>query len=154
MSNPATPRPAKGAKSRDETAELRERIEALQTDIDLENRYLRVENEKLRGMVAAQQRFVPALPRLDGATSITWRRWEPAPLMSHIDPACEQCDHPGPQQMAIGLAAPRPGQQPLIRYQASRCPACQEMTVYRRDRAANLRTTLTEIAYHPPQEQR
>jgi hypothetical protein len=154
MSSPATPRPAEGAGPRDETAELRERIEALQADIAGQLRTLRTENETLRGMVAVQQRFIPALPQFDGATSITWRRWEVAPLMTHVDPACEQCAHLGPHQIAIGLAAPRPGQPPLIRYQASRCPACQEMTVYRRDRAPDLRTTLTEIAYHPPQEQR
>ncbi|MGW2219622.1 hypothetical protein ACWCSD_31940 [Nonomuraea sp. NPDC001684] len=154
MTSPTTPRPTQGAGPRDETARLHARIEALQADIDLQIRHLRVENEKLRGMVAVQQRFVPALPELDGATPITWRRWEPALLMSHIDPSCEQCAHPGPRQMAIGLAAPHPGHRPLIRYQASRCPACQEMTVYRRDTGPNLRTTLTEIAYHPPQEPR
>ncbi|WP_043641370.1 hypothetical protein [Nonomuraea candida] len=128
MSSPATPRPAAGP--RDATDDLRKRIEALQAGIDGQLRTLRAENAALRGMVAVQQRFVPALPRFDGATSITWRRWEAAPLMTHIDPACEQCDHPGPQQMAFGLATPRPGQplpgQPLPRLPGDdRLPARQ-----------------------------
>lgn len=113
---------------------------------------LRAEVVGLRAALAVQQRSIPALPHLDGGIRITWRLWEPALLLSHIDPACEQCDHSGPQMIAFGLAALKAGQPPVIRYQAHRCPACQETRVYRRDTTPDLRTTLTEIAYHPPRE--
>jgi hypothetical protein len=61
---------------------------------------------------------------------------------------CPQCDHPGPQAITFGLAGPG---KPLIRFNANRCPGCQEMRVYeRRHRQYRVGAELVEIAYHPP----
>ncbi|GAA2411607.1 hypothetical protein GCM10010404_81920 [Nonomuraea africana] len=117
---------------------------------DVELAALRAQVTTLEAALTVRQRSIPALPRLDGATPITWRRWQAAPLLSHVDSACEQCAHPGPQQITFGLDS-RAGRKPVICYQANRCPACQEVRVYRRDEATTgwPRAVLTEIAYHP-----
>jgi len=106
---------------------------------------LRAEVEALRAELAAHQRTIPALPTDDGGTPIEWGPWEQAPTpVSHIPVDCDQCAHPGPPLLALGRAGG------VIRYQAVRCPACQQMRVCRRDHIG-LRVHLTEIAYHPPQ---
>ena len=111
---------------------------------------LRAENEQLRAQLAAV-RTVPELPAEHQGEPIEWRRWEQAPVIqcARADDlnSCPQCDHPGPSMLAFGLAGPG---RPLLRYQAHRCPHCQETRVYRRDR--DLRgLDLVEIAYWPPQ---
>ncbi|WP_030506390.1 hypothetical protein [Microbispora rosea] len=105
----------------------------------------------LRAELAAQQRTIPALPSENDGQAIRWQPWRQAPeILAHVDLACAQCAHPGPPLIAFGLVEER---RPVIRYQASRCPACQEMTVYRRDhpKYGMPGTRLVEIAYHPPQ---
>jgi hypothetical protein len=116
------------------------------TDTDL-----LAEINALRAELAAQQRTIPALPDEDDMRRITWRPWQQPPTpIAHIDLACHQCDHPGPQMLAFGLVG---SEKPVIAYQANRCPSCQEMRVYRREPAplGPPRVVLTEIAYHPPQ---
>jgi len=111
-------------------------IQAADTD-------LLAEITALRAELAAQQRTIPALPAEHDMRRITWRPWQQPPTpIAHIDLACHQCGHPGPQMLALGFVG---SEKPIIAYQANRCPSCQEMRVYRRDPAP-----LTEIAYHPP----
>ena len=109
---------------------------------------LRAENAELRAQLAAV-RTVPELPAEDQGEAIEWRRWEPAPVILCADAlnGCPQCDHPGPSLLALGFAGPG---RPLLRYQANRCPHCQETRVYRRDRDWR-GLDLVEIAYWAPQ---
>jgi predicted RNA-binding Zn-ribbon protein involved in translation (DUF1610 family) len=113
---------------------------------------LRAENEQLRAQLAAV-RTVPELPAVHQGEPIEWQRWEPAPVILCARAGdlngCPQCGHPGPSLLAFGLAGPG---RPLIRFQAHRCPHCQETHVYERqyDRY-RVGTRLAEIAYRPPQ---
>ena len=111
---------------------------------------LRAENEQLRARLAAV-RTVPELPAEDQGERIEWRPWEQAPVIqcARADDlnTCPQCGHPGPSLLAFGLAGPG---RPLLRYQAHRCPHCQETRVHRRDRDWR-GLDLVEIAYWPPQ---
>ncbi len=110
------------------------------------NRDLLAEIDALRAELAAQQRTIPALPAEHDGNAITWRPWEQAPVaLCRIDNGCHQCDQPGPLMLAFGLTTERGERGPRIRYNAHRCPACQEMRVYRRYPVTE------EIAYNPPQ---
>lgn len=110
---------------------------------------LRAENEALRAQLATQA-LIPELPAEYDGEPITWQPWEAAPVINcyrHADfNTCAQCGHPGPSVMAFGYAGPK---KPLLKYQAHRCPSCQETTVYRRDRDWR-GLDLVQIAYHPP----
>lgn len=100
----------------------------------------------------ATQPFIPALPDEHDGEPITWRPWEPAPVILCTragDPnGCSTCNYPGPTLIAFGLSGP---DRPRIRYNAHRCPSCQEMRVYHRvyDKY-RLGADLQEIAYSPP----
>ncbi|MFF7476630.1 hypothetical protein [Streptomyces sp. NPDC008092] len=86
--------------------------------------------------------YMPELPAEHDGEPITWRPWEEAPviLCAHAGDlnACWACAHPGPSLLAFGLAGPG---EPRIRFNAHRCPSCQEMRVY---------AELAEVAYSPP----
>ena len=104
---------------------------------------------ELEAQVAAT---VPTLPTEHDGQPIEWRPWEAAPviLCSRAGDLniCQQCDHPGPSMLAFGLSGPG---KPLIRFNAHRCPACQEMRVYHRVYSkGQIGADLVEIAYHPP----
>ncbi|MGW4803049.1 hypothetical protein [Kitasatospora sp. NPDC004272] len=122
-----------------ELEDLRARVEQLQQELDA-------------------VRTVPALPAEHRGQPITWRRWEPAVVIlcernGDLN-GCDQCDHPGPSLLALGLAAPagRPERPPVIRFHAHRCPRCQEMRVYERSHApGRIGAVVDEIAYSPPQ---
>ena len=114
--------------------------------------------EQLRARVAeleaqlADQVTIPALPAEHDGQAITWRPWEPVPVILCTRAgdlnSCPQCDHPGPSLIALGLAGPG---KPVIRFNAHRCPACQEMRVYHRvyDKY-RIGAELVEIAYSAP----
>ncbi|MET9731984.1 hypothetical protein ABZZ79_15425 [Streptomyces sp. NPDC006458] len=71
------------------------------------------------------------LPAEHGGRPITWSRWTTAPVITHYDPSCEWCGDPGPGEMAGGRQGnPMSHTDPLRRYIAYRCTACQEMTAY------------------------
>lgn len=113
---------------------------------------LRAEVARLTEQLAAQA-VAPELPAEYEGEPIAWRPWEAAPVIlcsrnGDLN-GCPQCDHPGPSMLAFGLAGPG---HPLIRFNANRCPACQEMRVYFRDYSDKYRigARLVEIAYHPP----
>jgi len=96
--------------------------------------------------------FIPALPTEHDGEPITWRDWEEAPIIlcawaGDLN-ACQACDHPGPSLLAFGLAGPG---KPRIRFNAHRCPGCQEMRAYQRvyDKY-RVGTELKEIAYSAP----
>ncbi|RPE27241.1 hypothetical protein [Kitasatospora cineracea] len=122
-----------------ELEDLRARVKQLQLELDI-------------------VRTVPALPAEHRGQPITWRRWEPAPVIlcerSGDLNGCDQCDHPGPSLLAFGLAAPagQPERPPVIRFHAHRCPGCQEMHVYERSHTPrHIGAVTEEIAYCPPQ---
>lgn len=72
-----------------------------------------------------------ALPREHGGRAITWSRWAASPVLSHYDPSCEWCGDPGAGEMAGGRQGnPMSRTNPLRRYVAYRCTACQLMTAY------------------------
>lgn len=105
----------------------------------------------LEGQLSAP-RYVPALPAEHEGEPITWRPWEAAPVILCTRAGdlngCLSCDHPGPSVLAFGLAGPG---NPRIRFNASRCPACQEMRVYQRTYDKyRIGAELVEIAYSPP----
>lgn len=76
-----------------------------------------------------EPRSIPALPtELDG-TPVEWSPWERAPLLTHVDPECEQCAHPGPSVLALGYAVGL--KRRVLRYMAHRCPACDVMRIYK-----------------------
>jgi hypothetical protein len=96
--------------------------------------------------------FVPELPAEHDGEAITWRNWEEAPIIlcsrnGDLN-GCAACDHPGPSLMAFGLSGPG---APKIRFNAHRCPSCQEMRVYQRvyDQY-RIGAELKEIAYSAP----
>jgi len=96
--------------------------------------------------------FVPKLPAEHEGEAITWRAWEDAPVIlcsrnGDLN-GCGSCNHPGPSLIAFGLAGPG---APLIRFNANRCPGCQEMRVYQRvyDKY-RIGAELKEIAYSAP----
>ncbi|MFB7403340.1 hypothetical protein ACFCZR_24505 [Streptomyces rubiginosohelvolus] len=71
------------------------------------------------------------LPREHGGRPITWSAWTTAPALNCISSACEWCGDPGPGEMAGGRQGnPMSRTDPLRRYMAYRCTACQEMTAY------------------------
>jgi hypothetical protein len=96
--------------------------------------------------------FVPELPAEHDGETITWRAWEEAPVILCARAgdlnSCGSCDHPGPSLLAFGLSGPG---APKIRFNAHRCPSCQEMRVYRRvyDKY-RIGADLKEIAYSAP----
>lgn len=100
----------------------------------------------------AATRFVPELPAEHEGEAITWRPWEAAPVILCTRAgdlnSCPSCDHPGPSLIAFGLAGPS---TPKIRFNAHRCPGCQEMRVYQRvyDKL-RVGADLREIAYSAP----
>jgi len=112
---------------------------------------LRAENEALRAKLAAVRR-IPELPAEHKGVPIEWRRWEPAPFIlceraGDLN-GCPQCDHPGPSLLTFGLAGPG---KPLIRFNAHRCPSCEETCVYeRRYDKYRIGAELVEIAYWAP----
>lgn len=86
---------------------------------------------------------------------IEWERWEPTPVMTHLDQSCDKCLHAGPLLHRFGRtrrvtgrtrrlvqrSKVREGQRPkaITEYQAarmvrthyaSRCQACGEEVVY------------------------
>ncbi|MFE2934950.1 hypothetical protein [Streptomyces sp. NPDC059278] len=104
------------------------------------------------------QRLIPALPERDPELGeIRWDKWEHALCLTHIPVDCETCDYPGPLRNAQGKTLyqdpPRrpqlkrsrvaEGQRPvygapvtpeprwLYTHWASRCPHCDEMSVWR-----------------------
>ncbi len=118
---------------------------------------LRARVEQLERELAAV-RTVPALPAEHQGAVITWRQWEPKPVIlcerNGDMNGCDQCDHPGPGLLALGLAAPagRPERPPVIRYYAHRCPGCQEMRAYERFHVPRrIGAVMEEISYSPPQ---
>jgi hypothetical protein len=71
------------------------------------------------------------LPADHAGRPITWSRWTTSPVITHYDPSCEWCGDPGPGEMAGGRQGnPMSRTDPLRRYVAYRCTACQEMTAY------------------------
>ncbi|MEU1592810.1 hypothetical protein ABZ468_08090 [Streptomyces sp. NPDC005708] len=71
------------------------------------------------------------LPAEHAGRPITWSAWTTSPVISHYDPSCEWCGDPGPGEMAGGRQGnPMSSTDPLRRYVAYRCTACQEMTAY------------------------
>lgn len=114
--------------------------------------------EQLRARVAeleqqlAEQSTVPSLPAEHDGQAINWGKWEPAPVILCAKAgdmnSCAQCDHPGPSLIALGKTT---GDKPTIRYNAHRCPSCQETTVYHREYDQyRIGARLVEIAYFPP----
>lgn len=87
---------------------------------------------ELEAQLAAQP-YVPELPAEHDGEAITWRPWEEAPVILCARAGdvngCGACGHPGPSLIALGLSGPG---KPLIRFNAHRCPSCQEMRVYQR----------------------
>lgn len=106
---------------------------------------------ELEAQLAAQP-VIPALPTEHDGEAIEWRPWEQAPVILCARAGdlngCPSCDHPGPQMLAFGVAGPG---RPVIRFNAHRCPACQEMRVYERvyDQY-RVGAELVEIAYSAP----
>ncbi|WP_344603873.1 hypothetical protein [Streptomyces glaucus] len=71
------------------------------------------------------------LPAEHTGRPITWSSWAPSPVITHYDPSCEWCGDPGPGEMAGGRQGNLMSRtDPLRRYIAYRCTACQEMTAY------------------------
>lgn len=95
-----------------------------------------------------EARTIPALPTTINDVPVGWERWEPALPLTHIDPNCPTCAYDGGQVLAFGLA----GDPPLIRFNAHRCPACDETTVYERVRrkCGPPGVRMREVAYFPP----
>lgn len=89
--------------------------------------------------------YAPAsLPAEHAGRPITWSAWTKAPTLSHYDPSCEWCGDPGPGEMAGGRqGSPMSKTNPLRRYVAYRCAACQEMTAYEQ-----VGSELQTIAHH------
>ncbi|MFJ2218232.1 hypothetical protein ACIQVO_38555 [Streptomyces sp. NPDC101062] len=124
-----------------------------------------------RDPVVAERRILPALPDSDPEMGeIRWERWEPALIMTHIDPSCVTCAFPGPLSTAFGKTfytppptlarversvRGRPSKWATVQHRsywcithwAVRCPRCDEMRVYRQD-------DWTEIHYRPPTTER
>ncbi|MGW2725639.1 hypothetical protein [Streptomyces sp. NPDC001492] len=105
----------------------------------------------LEAQLAAQP-YIPALPAEHDGEAITWRPWEEAPVILCARAGdlngCTTCGHPGPSLIAFGLAGPG---KPLIRFNAHRCPGCQEMRVYQRVyEKGRIGVDLNEVAYSPP----
>lgn len=103
------------------------------------------------------RRVLPALPETDADLGeIRWERWERALQLSHIDPSCHTCGYEGPLATARGMtlhqdrprrtllrrSAIAQGRRPMwgpvftpqprwvYTHWASRCQACDEMTVW------------------------
>lgn len=119
----------------------------------------------------ASRRILPALPATDAqAGTIRWDRWEPALLITHVDPSCSTCAFPGPLSTARGMTwyVPEPAwarvershpgsRSRWVRVQgkpywcythwAVRCPRCDETTVWRMN-------GWEEIHHQPPTTER
>ncbi|WP_370132562.1 hypothetical protein [Streptacidiphilus sp. EB103A] len=119
----------------------------------------------------AVRRVLPALPSHDEvAGELRWGRWEPALLVSHLDPRCLTCAYPGPLSTALGQSwyTPEPTHQRVERssrdrpskwvrvqrapywvssHWAVRCPQCDETYVWRR-------ADWVEIFHQPPTTER
>ncbi len=116
-----------------------------------------------------EPRVIPALPSRDPELGeIRWEREVAALTVSHVPSHCQSCAYPGPLRTAQGLTLyqERPYRELVRRsriaegkravagkvvtpeprwvfsHWARRCPACDEMTVWRRE-------GWVEIAYHP-----
>jgi hypothetical protein len=101
--------------------------------------------------VLAAQPYVPALPTEHEGEQIEWMPWKEAPviLCARAGDLNEcTCGHPGPSLITFGLVKRT---NLRIRFNAHRCPACQEMRVYQRayDKY-RIGAELVEIAYSPP----
>ncbi|WP_409473512.1 hypothetical protein [Streptomyces sp. HC307] len=84
------------------------------------------------------------LPTEHAGRPIAWSRWTISPVISHYDPSCEWCGDPGPCEMAGGRqGSPTFQTDPLRRYVAYRCTACQLMTAYEQ-----VGSDLQTIAHH------
>jgi len=121
------------------------------------------------------RRIIPALPDADPVLGeIRWDRWEEALCLTHVDGSCVTCAFPGPLRVARGMTwyTPEPTYVRVRRssrrdgraskwvkarhepywcytHWASRCPACDEMFVYRMYGGAGREKEWVEIAYHP-----
>ena len=91
------------------------------------------------------------LPTEHAGRPITWSRWVKSPVLSHYDPSCEWCGDPGPGEMAGGRQGnPMSRTDPLRRYVAYRCTACQEMTAY--EQVGNELNTITHHKSRAPKD--
>ncbi|MGG7574135.1 hypothetical protein [Streptomyces sirii] len=89
----------------------------------------------------------PSLPAEHGGQPILWSEWIEAPKLSHYSSACAWCGDAGPCVMAGGRQGNPLSKGKLLRwFVAYRCAYCQEMRVYERAGAADLKP----IAYFKP----
>lgn len=105
---------------------------------------------QLEGALAAEP-YMPPLPQEHEGEAIEWMPWQEAPfiLCSRAgDLNSCTCGHPGPSLITFGTVRKT---NLRIRFQAHRCPACQEMTVYQRvPDPYRLGTESVQVAYSPP----
>ncbi|TQN30587.1 hypothetical protein FHX37_0469 [Haloactinospora alba] len=102
------------------------------------------------------KRTLPSLPReINSVPVAEWTRWKRAVVMSHIDPGCPTCGDSGPSCIALGYEHYRGNESGLMyRWNAHRCPACDEITIYeRRTDPDTLRRYSAEVAYYPPRRE-
>ncbi|RZU28291.1 hypothetical protein EV284_6457 [Streptomyces sp. BK022] len=102
--------------------------------------------------VPAPQTYAEApLPAEHAGRRITWSAWKPTPVLSRYDPACEWCGDTEHGEMTSGRQGnPLSATNPLRRFLAYRCTACQLMTAYEQTG-----TDLTVIAHfksHAPKD--
>lgn len=98
-------------------------------------------------------RSIPTLPgQIDGTPVAEWSPWRTVPIMSHIDPSCSTCADPGPSLIAAGyITQTRKGRKvKLRRWDAHRCPACDEMRIYGNRPDGMGRSERVEVLYAPP----
>jgi len=98
-------------------------------------------------------RSIPALPgQIDGTPVDRWDQWRTVPILSHLDPSCANCADPGPSCIAMGYAKQtvRGRQVQLRRWDAHRCPACDEMRIYENRPGRMGRSERVEVLYAPP----
>lgn len=103
--------------------------------------------------------YTPNLPSEHDGQPIDWTQWEDGivSLCANLDTGCTSCGHPGPLQLAFGLALPKhtprrrsqQGRQ-IRRFRAFRCRACREQTVYDTWHDELGRIHYDEIAHSPP----
>lgn len=120
------------------------------------------------------RRVIPALPDEDPLMGrVAWDRWKKAPILTHIPGDCDTCGFEGPLRIAAGrtYAKPRPVHARVARstqtqdgrsrwqmriskprwlytHWAVRCPACDEMSVWRKF-GPDGKKDWTRILYHP-----
>lgn len=86
-----------------------------------------------RDPAVAERRILPALPDSDPEMGeIRWERWEPALIMTHIDPTCVTCAFPGP----CPLPSARPSTRPRPHWYASNAPSGDGLRSGRRSSTA------------------